>query len=208
MANDFITLYTRIASELNRTTMTADIKNAINDAITEASKTRFWFNEIKGLTFVTVAAQEYYPDLAVEEVDVLYWFDGQARRNVRVVDNDYMNALAAGSITGGSLINYSRYGANFRLYPIPSGVITVYVDGYGKPVPFPLVADADANCWTASGQGEPYIRALAKSYVLRDKIRDFGEAAVCEALAADRLSDALEKTALRVGTGYLSPTSF
>ena len=50
----------RIMNELVRPDLTSEIALAISDAIKEASKERFWFNELRGISFDTVAGQDFY----------------------------------------------------------------------------------------------------------------------------------------------------
>ncbi len=201
----FLIMKTRIASELRRSNMVTEIGNAINDAIKEAAKTRFYFNEYFA-NFNTVPGQEYYPDLGFTEIDSYWTMNGSSRFNVWPRNNIDQDRLAAGNALGGQLLDVSRYGEQFRLYPIPSVVQTVYLSGFGAMLPNPLVNDGDTNAWMISG--EPYIRALAKSYLLKDVIRDFGEATVYEALSEDRKTDLLEKTTLRQTTDTIQGTQF
>lgn len=202
----FLVMQGRVASELRRSNLTTEIKTAINDAIFEASATRFYFNEMRGVSFATVAGTEYYSDQNLVDIDAMYYLQGTARRNVSVYNDAYATDEAEGGISSGQLISASRYGSSLRLYPIPSSVMTVYLEGYGRLTPYPMVNDADTNAWMT--EGEKYIRALAKSYLLKDVIRDFGEATIYEALAEDRKNDLLETTAFRQGTGSIRPTQF
>lgn len=202
----FAIMTARIASELRRSNISADIKAAINDAIREAGKTRFYLNEVRGATFPTVAATEYYSDLNMEEIDAVYYFQGPTRYNLTVENNLDADRYAEGGVSGGQLETYSRHGMQIRLYPVPNAVRTIYVDGFGRLTPYPLVADNDTNAWMT--EGEAYIRALAKSYVLRDVVRDFSEAVVYQALADDRKAELVEANGLRMGTGRLRPTQF
>lgn len=202
----FVIMQTRIASELRRSNLTTEIKAAINDAIKDAAKDRFFFNEVKGQTFATVAATEYYSDLSLTEVDAMYYFQGTFRYNMDLESNLDADAYAEGNVSGGQLRSYSRHASQFRLYPVPASVVTVYVDGYGRMTPSPLVNDADTNAWFT--EGERYIRALAKSILLKDVIRDMSEAAVYEAIADDYRTSLVEQTTLRIGTGQITPTQF
>lgn len=206
MPGDFITLATRITTELRRSNLLTEAKAAVNDAILEASGTRFWFNEMRGVTFLTVIGQEYYPDLGLTEIDVMWWLNGSSRWNVDLDNNLNADRSAAGNVNTGPLSIYSRHDVSLRLYPIPSTIITVNLEGYGRLTPNPLVNDADANAWTT--EGERYIRALAKSILLKDVVRDYSEAAVFEAIADDYKTELISQTALRIGTGELQGTLF
>lgn len=203
---DFVNFVARIARELRRSNVDEQIKDAVNDAILEASSTRFYFNEMVGVTFDTVIGQEYYPDLALTDVDIMYYFQGVTKRRVYEISNTLANARAIGTTLSGQLLDFSRVGTTLRLYPIPSAVFTLTMDGYGRLTPSPLVNDVDTNDWLT--EGERYIRALAKRNVLRDVLRDYGEATALDAMAADYRTDLLDATTQRIGTGVLSPTDF
>lgn len=206
MANDFAAMYNRVTSELRRSNMTAEAKNAINDAINEAAKTRFYFNEMRGVTFNTVASQEYYPDQGLVEIDTIYYVQGGTRYNLCLDNNIDADARADGNIVNGQLESYSRQGTDLRLYPRPSTILPIYMDGYGKLAPWPLVNDGDTNNWMT--YGERYIRALAKAILLKEVIRDYGEATALEAMAEDYKQQLVGETTLRIGTGVVRPTQW
>lgn len=206
MADDFITMVNRVAVELRRANIISEIKNAINDAITEAAKTRFYFNEMH-TSFVTSPTVEYYPDLGLVELDAVWYVQGTTRYNVDIRSQLEMDAEADGNpLNGPQLTDISRYGGKLRLYPIPTTIVTVYLDGYGKLAPSPLVNDADTNAWMT--EAELYIRALAKRNVLRDVVRDYGEARVLEGIADDYKSQLVEVTATKMATGRIRSTKF
>lgn len=205
----FIEMVNRIAAELRRSNIPNDIKNAINDAIAEAAKTRFYFNEMHR-SFDTVPGVEYYDDMGLVELDDAWYYinnvpNGQKERlyvEGQLAANDYR----IGNATGGQLQTISRYGGQVRIQPVPTSVITIYLDGYGKLDPTPLVADADTNAWLS--EGERYIRALAKHVVLRDVVRDYGEATALEAIAEDYKDKLISDTNLRASTGCIRSTAF
>lgn len=206
MAGTFIDMVNRITTELRRSNATTDVKQAINDAILEAANNRLFFNEFDDQHFDTVANQEYYPDLGVVDIDAIWWFNGPTRYNLALEKNNVLDDLANGNVLGGQLLAMSHYGGQFRLYPIPTSVITVHVSGYGALQPYPLVNDADANAWMT--EGELYIRALAKRNYLRDVVRDYGEARVYDTVSQDYLNTLLEKTAIKSATGEIRSTQF
>lgn len=204
----FAETVTRVSSQLRRTdvSFTESIKLAINDAIEEAARTRFYFNEVKNLSFATVAGTEYYDDLGIVEVDAIYYLNDASKRNLSRINNlDASNAMD-GSPASGPPLEYSRQGTNFRLYPIPNTVMTIYLEGTSKLTPYPMINDADTNAWFTDG--EQYIRALAKSIFLRDVVHDYSEAATLEAIAEDRKTILLDATSARFSTGTLAATQF
>lgn len=201
----FLEMITRIASDLKRNNIPDDVKAAINDAITEGARERFYFNEMH-ISFPTVAATEYYDDLGLVEIDAAWFNTGGSRYNLDIINQLDANDLSSGNLTSGQLQEISRYGGQLRLYPVPNAIITVFLDGYGKLSPNPLVADGDTNKWLT--EGELYIRALAKRNLLRDVIRDYGEARVLEGIAEDYKAQLIETTNLRSMTGKLRSTTF
>lgn len=204
---DFITEVTRVGREINRSNLVEDIKLALNDAIKEAASTRYYFNEMLGITFPTVPGQEYYPDLGVTEIDMMWYNDGIARRNIEKESQADADDRAEGNAIQGSQIRtYARAASQLRLYPIPNAVYTINMDGYGRLTPNPLVQDTDTNNWLV--EGEMYIRALTKRNVLRDRVRDMKEAAVFDAVAEDYKRIIIDATVLRISTGTIRPTQF
>lgn len=207
--SDFITMVNRIAAELRRSNLATEIKAAINDAIDEAAKTRFYFNEMH-LSFVTVPGTEYYPDLGLVEIDDAWYYqnnvpNGQKER-LYVVNQIDANNERIGNAMGGQMDWISRYGGQLRIRPVPTVAWTVYVDGYGKLTPSPLVADDDTNAWMVDG--EKYIRALAKRNLLRDVVRDYAEAGTLEKIAESYKQDLEEETSLKSSTGVIRSTQF
>jgi hypothetical protein len=169
MAGTLVDIRTRISSELRRSNINSDIDNAVNDAIAEGAKQRFYFNEMH-LTFPTVAGQEYYPDLGLVELDAAWYLNGNQQMPVNTINQLDANMFFGSSGSGGGQLELiARYGGQLRLYPIPSSIVTIHVDGFGKLTPNPLVLDTDGNAWLT--EGETYIRALAKRNVVRDVIR-------------------------------------
>lgn len=204
--SDFITMVVRIETELRRSNSRTEVKNAINDAIREGAQTRFFFNEMKGVTFNTAIGTEYYDDLGLTEVDSFWFTSGGSRRHLTLRSNLEADAESEGTNTPGLPDEFSRQGALLRLYPIPSSVIAMFLEGYGRLTPFPLTADAHTNAWMT--HGEFYIRALAKRNFIRDVARDYGEARTLDAIAEDYKDQLLAETSVRFGTGTLKATRF
>lgn len=190
----------RIADEIARSDLTSQIGLAIEEAIDEAATNRFWFNEVRGFTFDTVAGQEYYTsaDLAaLTEIDAIYYTVNSQRRNLAVAGNINLNELHDGSPPTGEPSNWSRYGDDFRLYPAPRDVWTVTVDGVTK---FPaLTSDDQDNPWMV--QGERLVRAIAKRILFADVIRDFDEATAQQQLVEKYINQLVSQTYDRVATG-------
>lgn len=202
----FSVMYNRVVTELRRSNLVAEAKQAINDAIREAAKDRFYLNEVRGLNFPTVIGQEYYSDQGLVEIDALYYLQGTTRYNIYSRNNIDADTYVEGNNPNGLPLSYSRQGMSIRLEPIPNAVVTVYADGYGKLTPYPLVNDIDTNNWMT--EGEAYIRALAKRNLLRDVVQNYGAARAMEAIAMDEKDLLEQQTSEQFATGCLTPTRF
>lgn len=202
---NFVTMTTRVATELRRLNLTDEIKRAINDAIKEAATTRFYFNEMLSVSFVTVIGQEYYPNPGLTEIDTYYYLRGAISRfNLEVDSNLTANARATGTNLRGQVTNVSVVADQFRLFPTPTEILTIIMDGYGSLTPTPLVREEDTNAWMTAG--EQYIRALAKRNIQRDIVKDYADATVLEAIAEDYKSLLLDSTTSRIATDTIRAT--
>lgn len=205
----FIQMVTRIAGDLRRSNLTTEIKNAINDAINEAGNTRFFFNEFTD-TVSTLADTEEYPNpFGMVEIDYAFRNYGgfpSSREPLTILNDRVIDRLTFnGTPQLGIPQNISMSGGQYRLEPIPDGVHIILVKGYGRSTAV-LTADASTNVWL--NEGELYIRALAKRNVLRDVVRDYGEATVLDAIAEDYKQQLVEATNQKNSISTLRATSF
>jgi hypothetical protein len=193
----------RIADELARSDLTSQIALAIDDAIDEAATHRFWFNEVRGLTFPITAGTEYYAneDLsALTEVDDLWLTVGTQRRNMRQANDADLDRMNDGTQSRGEPYLWSRYADGFRFYPVPQQSYTATVDGVTRFPP--LADDANSNAWMV--QGERLIRAIAKRNLYAEVIRDQEEAQTQDALAVRFRNELLAQTSDRIGTRQMA----
>lgn len=204
--SDFITMTNRIVTELRRANLVTEAKAAINDAIREAAKTHFWFNEVHNLTFNTVINQEYYTDPMSGDIEAMWFLQGNSRETIYPINNLELNEIVEGANPSQRPDRYSRTGGYIRLYPIPNTVLTINVEGTSRLTPYPLVLDASTNAWFT--EAELYIRALAKRNLLRDVVKDYGEASVYDAVAEDYKTDLIAETGEKSGVGQMKATQF
>lgn len=196
-------LKTRIADELARSDLTTEIGRAISDAIKEASTYRFWFMEVRGLTFNLVPGQDYYgsPDLsAMIEIDDLWLTVNGQRRNLRKANDKDADCLADGTPPIGQPYMWTRYGDYVRFYPVPNQVMTATVDGSWRGLP--MENDTAWTYWTT--EGERYIRALAKRNLFAEVIMDDDRAQTMDALAKRYREELISQTYDRVATGQMA----
>ena len=176
---------TRIIDETLRDDLTGtQLANAINDAIKQWEGERFMFNE-KRYQILTVASQEYYdlisPTLltsagaAVSTGEMVLELD-----SITAIQSDTPYPLTPrtqgwfdryqGSNFTGAPCDYTIFGNQLRLYPIPDQEYQWILSALARLGPNPLSGDTDTNGWLT--EGEVLIRQSAKHIIYRDVIRD------------------------------------
>lgn len=204
----FIQMVTKIAGDLRRSNLTTEIKAAINDAITEASNTRFWFNEVEiGDTLPSGAEYTFTDPFPLTEIDYVHVIPpvGNRYEIYPINSYDYWREKA-NSTQVGRPEYYTTVKGRLRIWPMADQNYSLVVGGSSQNLS-PLVSDASTSVWLV--EGELYIRALAKRNILRDVIRDYGEAAVLDKIAEGYKQQLVEETASRTGaTGTLTATQF
>ncbi len=172
----YLETQTRIAGELNRSNLTAEIKLAILSAIEYYGKRRWWFNEYS-TTLVTVASTEYVA-LPVDfvEMDSLQLTSGSNYPIKLCSIYDLTMWRAMSSV--GQPTDYCLYQNRIELYPTPNAVFSLPIK-YVRSLTA-LSADADTNAWIT--EAEELIRLRAKKDLLANKIHDIGMAKDMQAL--------------------------
>lgn len=196
----------RIADEIARSDLTSQIANAIDDAIDIASANRFWFNEVRGLPLTLQASQGgYYIDSDIDalvEIDAVYLLINSTQRwNLRPISSARMDALSSGTPSTGQPTVWARYGSELKFWPIPQQSYSVKIDGLTRGDP--MEGDDDSNGWTT--YGEKYVRALAKTLLYAEVIRDTAETQKQEQLAEQYKNNLLNHTESRAMTGEMEP---
>lgn len=195
---DLATLKSRIASELHRSDLTAQIASAIADAVSHYQTEPFALNQVRG-SFNTVAGTEFYNNLtdvaSIDAVTVLV--------NARKVVLDPWSYLRMEHINSTTNTQsqpwaWAWYDEQIRLYPVPDAVYPLTVS-YTQKVGVPA-SDGDSNIWTT--EAEELIRNAAKKRICRDYTMDDqmgmrAEVAEREALAR------LKKNLNQLSTGGL-----
>jgi len=96
---------------------------------------------------------------------------------------------------------YSRYANGIQLYMMPNLVYPVHINGTTRFAP--LVNDSDTNPYLT--EGEQFIRALAKAYLLEDVIRDLEAADRQWTVATKVKRDLLQESSGRSATNVIRP---
>jgi hypothetical protein len=198
------TMQSRIASELRRTGIESDIRNAIQESILLEEVEPYYFNQARAEA-TTVASQARY---AVPT-------DFQVMRSLKALISDswwVIEPRTYGELeyehvrdaTVGQPEIYAIWDQRFRLWPVPDQAYTLELS-YVKSLS-DLSDDADTNAWMIDG--EPLIRYMAKAVVLRNIIQGPEADAMAEGqeAQASRARDRLRKEyQRRTSTGRLRP---
>lgn len=198
-------LKARIADDLARSDLNAQIGHEINDAIAHHSAERFWFNETVDTGF-TAAGQSLYAiasDSAIADfvkVDRLSAVLGTHSWVLRRADPLRLPEDEEGGPQG-QPSSWAYYMDQFRLYPTPDREYGLRIQGHARFAP--LSADADANPWTNAA--ESLIRASAKKRIYARIIRNHDEAALAEADETRDLDRLRRETTRRQATGIIRP---
>lgn len=200
-------LKSRIALELARTDLSAQIANAVNDAIKYYGRERFWFNQSRNITFVTVNGQQAYGATEQALIPNLIKIDGIFFSDEKYPLDRY-SATDFEMLTGGSTANGRPYAFTYTdnqifLYPTPNAAYTLRLYAHYR---LPVLADGDTNAWT--DDAEELIRTHAKQILYLDALEDDQGAARMSVKIPELLAVLRAETSSRMGTGRIRPTQF
>lgn len=208
----YLDMQTRIADELDRSDLTAQIKKAIVTAVEFYQRKPFYFTETS-FTFSTVVGQEYYGAAAnaaiptSPSIDLLNINVNAGRVDLDKQSFEYIDSISFLTTATGQPDMWAYRAEQIRLYPIPNQVYVI--TAFSIPRLTALSADTDSNVWT--NDAEALIRARAKQDLVANVIRGVDMA---EELAMLRDQEIQERSALysegasRSATGVITPTSF
>lgn len=166
----------RIADELARDDLTTQIGYAINDAISAYNNERFYFNESRDLTFVTVQGQDFYTssDLAdmpnIIKIDWMKLYLNNYPYALFASSPEELEALSIAGTSMGQPYQYCWYQQKIRIYPIPSTAgLTIRIGAVISQAP-PANDSVTGNPWMADA--ERLIRSRAKWELARHVLND------------------------------------
>lgn len=202
-------LKSRIATDLARTDLTADIANAITDAIDEYSDTPFYFLMEEG-TRSTVAGT---PTVALPDnfrrLQMLTVTAGSQRKDLppekHQISYDEYRARVWDTSGRGEPCDYAIWNELVHFDPVPDAVYVMTFSFFGPVVGVPATDDA-SNAWTT--EAEQLIRAKAKSLLYRDRIRNLEQASIQADVAAMWKARLLGRTAAQSCTYRARPRWF
>jgi hypothetical protein len=216
----------RIADEMLTTAVTtAQIQNAILDAVQEYQEKRFWFTELRygpkmlqdgSLAFYTdsngsiltdsvptytVLNQEFYgitdwPILSsFSHIDKLAILAFSERWSLTPRTPQWMEDIAVSPVWNSVPTDWAYVGGTVRMYPIPNGAYAVYLTG--TQIYAQLVNPSDTNPWTTVGQGERLVRLSAEATLFDVVDRNPQQADRLYGLAQRELDNMEKKTSQR-----------
>lgn len=188
-ANTYLQLQQRVQDEVLGSPTTAQIKNAITDAIDAYERETWWFNNMRYFAspgtlsnLTTVQAKEFYSD---DDLPVLINYPHISKVLVLAYNNRYpliqrtpqwIDDQSISTTWQGEPTDWCWQAGSLRLYPVPNGGYPLIIDA---SVRFkPLSADADYNAWT--NRGEALIRFEAKRLLFKNITRDAEQAQAME----------------------------
>ena len=206
-------LQARIAREMHRTDLTADIKAAILSAIAFYSSQRFYGNE-KRWTLTTIGGTKFYgtttPSPGTLPDDILEIDSITVTANSRIYQLDRMSYEDMDAIDAGTtpLAGYPRlwswYAGQLRLYPTPNAAYVLNISGQCE---LPALSDsADSNFWT--NQAEELIRCRAKRDLYAHVVMDDENAGRMNAMEGQALRSIKAQTNKLISSGRISSTRF
>lgn len=213
----YATMQTRIADELARDDLSSQIRAAIQTAISTWEGTRFSFNE-KRYALATIASQEYYDwstmtvasngsvlgtGESLLEIDVARMDYNGAWYTLTGRSQSFMEDIGAPATQyTGVPVDYSIFGDQLRLSPIPDAAYTITLSGLARLATLSL--DADTNRWMT--EGEALIRNQAKIFLCANNGDDAGLASAERGLATAQVALSRKMTA-KVNTGRIAAWS-
>lgn len=207
--------------------LTADIADDIDDTTGEygdqilravqgaqrfCERQSYYFNETRDVTFLTVAAQQWYGAAANANIPTLihiqaaYYIDAAGNIiEMRRSTPEELELISGNSAASSQPFNYTYFNKQIRLYPVPSAIFTVRLQ-LGPYRLTTLSNPTDNNAWL--DEAYDLIKARAKYILHKNTLKD-------PALAAEALNDWQEQdtalsgeTASRNGTGIIRATRF
>lgn len=209
----FLDLRNKIATDLTRTDLDGQTKNAVADAISFYEPERFWFNQTRKLTFPTIVGQFNYGAAALTQIPNVIEFDQVFIYPVGVPSNKSLLCkrevgdfewLIGSSTANVRPTDYCYSEGELLLWPTPNAVFTVRpIMHYRLPM---LSADTDSTAWC--NEAENLIRAHAKLILLTNVVEDDEGSARMQAQIPALKMRLDEETSARMASGTILGTDF
>jgi hypothetical protein len=206
------TLKAKIADDLARSDLTTQIATAITSAITYYQPQRFFFNETRSITFLTVADQPTYDVDDDADIPLFLELDGMFLRDsggqnyqLERIAPDEIEYLLDGNAHTSRPYSYAYYEQAFRFYPTPDGIYTIRPLGVIEKAA-PAADDTAGNVWMV--HAFELIRCHAKADLYTNVIREMDKVQGMQEREVMELNRLRNKTTRQVASGRIMATQF
>ena len=177
-----------------------DVRDAINDAITEYEHERFKFNEGSTSLNLVAAQQSYDLPAGLLEVDeIQYDHASRKYRLDRINFRDFTKLSFSSVATVGPSYVYAIHSEQLHFYPIPHSPDTLQIFGIYRVDPSPLDDPLTSNGWTTAAHR--LIRARACWDLSLMRLHNPDLASNYEAAVSSSLSHLRDSTRQLIATG-------
>lgn len=190
----------RIAREMHRTDLSADIVTHMGKAIDHYASRRTWENEAL-LTVVTVADVSTVTVTGLQREDRVAVVVGDTDYALTKTTSEAMEDDHGADDNTGQPVEYCRTDTGLRLWPTPDAVYSVKVNGIFDDTA--LSNDADTNSWTTIA--EDLIVSRTKKTLSRDVTYDNEMEAAADRAEREARNELFAKTNERTAAGRFSP---
>lgn len=201
------TMITRIEREIKRDGITADIRDAIVDAIDSYESERFYFNEGSAKA-VTTASSPFLSSVPgnIISIDSLTMDFSGSRIPLRHSDAVEIDEIDDG-VAVGQPTDWGYYKDMIRFYPTPDVAYTAHIKGQIELIEVSASASTGAtNAWVTDA--EAMIRAKAKAIIFLHRLRNEQQSFFMEGAAEAARRRLLNKTYEKLATGRITKTDF
>lgn len=210
MALTLSDLKAQIADDLERSDLTAQIAEAIGDAVRTHENERFWFNETVNST-VTLSASAFSISLTALPLTFLHidrirllqdstsLIDLDQRTYGRVMFFQDARTFAEPS-------EWALYAETIQFDTAPNVNETLVLDGIIRTST--ASAAADTATWFSDPLARQLIRNKAKLSLYANLLKDSEQAGICKGMADEALRQMRVKSTTRRATGYVVPSYF
>ena len=168
----YATMQSRIADELNRSDLTAQIQLAIKSAIAYLETKPFYWNEQRSYIETAAGAQYYELPDTFQGVNTLTLTYNQYITLLEPRPWSYIMDITSTTASQGQPRSFAFYDYQLVVYPIPDQVYTLTMS-YFKRLEDVSATGSD-NAWMNPRHGEELTRTLAKIDVLENVIGGMG----------------------------------
>lgn len=187
---------------LNRTSLTNSVRRAINTAIRQRERERYWFNQTSTALVTVANTQTIAPPADLLQIDRLEIVRNSTTTALLQKPFDVIRDINT-NMAAGYPVYYNEYANLWYLANVPDSAYAVNVYYLQK---FPALAnDDDTNDWLSAA--EDVVVYGAAKLVWGQTIRNISAAGVCAQLEQQAVSELRRMRDMRVFT-KLTPTRF